>query len=151
MFDHQRSPERDWRYVLPGRIRSRLRWTLLQNEQLPVDHLGRGIAIANLCKRAPQAARRWYQPNRRQSKHSQERQDRLQILPAPQQDRRNSHHRTNRESANDEARKRRKESQRSQGSGKTLDMVAVLIDKERTTACYHGLLDAPDRLLSPLG
>src|SRR5262245_29047431 len=115
MLDHERSLERDWGYVLLGGTRWRLRRTLLQSEQLPMDHFGRGISITNLCQRAAQAARRWYQPNRGQSEHPQERQRRLQIPPAPQQDGRNGHDGTDREGVSDEARKRRQKGQRPQG------------------------------------
>src|SRR5258706_1626505 len=134
MFDHERSPERDWEYVLLGGTRQRLPWTLSQSEQLLIDHFGRSIAIANLCKRGAHAARRRYQPNRRQRKHSQEQQDRLQILTNPQQDRSNSHHRTDSESINGEARNRRKEGQRLQGIGKAPNMVIVLLYEERAAA-----------------
>src|SRR5436190_19247645 len=150
MFDDERSPERDWGYVLLGRTGKRLRWTLLQSEQLPMDHFSRSIPIAKLRKRAAHAARRRNQANRSQSKHSQEQQDRLQILPAAQQDRCNSHHCANRESINGEAQNRGEEGQRSYGIGKTLNMVGVLIEKERAAACNRDLLDTADRLLSPL-
>src|SRR5271166_4886701 len=146
MVNHERSPERDWGCVFLDRTRQRVRWTESQCEQLPINHFDRSVAIANLGKRTAQAARRRYQPNRGQSKHSQDRQDRLHILPVPQQDRSNGYHRSNSESINDEAWKRRKKAQRSQGIGKLLDMVAVLIDEERAAAGYYSFLHAPDRL-----
>src|SRR5260370_38481178 len=107
---------------------------LSQSEQLLIDHFGRSIAEANLRKRSTHAAHRRHKPNRRERKHSQEQQDRLQILTAHQQDRSNSHHRTDSKSINGQARNRSKEGQRSQGIGKAPNMVVLLLYEERAAA-----------------